>query len=517
MMGSETKYTSKTEYIKKFGSTFSSGKPWKVEVDEFVNLREVKGYQDADQTNEDAYPLPIKRIKLASEKASASLEETYYWFLHWLREERGFTQVEKIYDIYSASENSAVFGSMGQRHAIQQDRASNFLRVIGEMVKTLFQIVRELRIIDEKIEPYRLWKEKKSADMTLKHTFISLVEGGANNPDSVYSLATKVGFTVLPDLFFNTHVYTLDDIDSEVDDGSMKEFNKVVKTVLKRKLFQYINWKEKTEKELEARKRFQLQYLRQHWSAIQLYMAWIRPYLKTTRRMERSEGLTESPDIISMFDNTTMEIELLGKKPINIKDKDKHYGCVLINFKYTTKPTLSYKPEYGQQAVAHTGKVEVTLRAYGWHEEDIQAYKKMRREEDVEMLRSINEHIGGAMDYLGKEFEQYLEEAGEEHALAKKKAREEQAKKESEASNDLDKEQRKFKQFGILEPFLEIGSGFGELFGGIFATSKVKKESPKSDKHARSDDKMKKAGKKASKEAGILYTVYKKSHQHLSW
>lgn len=518
-MGSDLKLANKTDYIKKFGSEFSSGKGWKIETDEFTNLREVGGYQTADDVDEDAYPAPIKRVKLAVEKPNTNIEETYYWFLHWLRQERGFTQVEKIYDIFSASENSAVFGNMAQRHAIQQDRAAQFLRGIGEMVKTLFQIVRELRIIDEKIEPYRQWKDKKSADITLKHTFISLVEGGANNPDSVYSLATKVGFTVLPDLFFNTHIYSIDDIDKEVDNGSVKEFNKVVRTVLKRKLYQYVNWKEKTEKELEARKKFQLQYLRQHWSVIQLYMSWVRPYLRTTRRMERSGNLTDNPDIISLFDNTLIEIEILAKRPLSMRKKNDHHSCVLINFKYTTKPTLSYKPEYGQQAVAHSGKVEVTLRAYGWHREDIEAYKKMRREEDVEMLRSINEHIGGAMDYLGKEFEQYLEEAGEEHALEKKKEREKAEKEAADASNEALNKHNRFRKYGLLEPFLEMGAGVGEMFGGIFASSGQKKvkadNSP--DPKARDDDKLKEAGKTASFEAGLLYTIYKKTHGQLSW
>jgi len=526
MMGSSLKYENKTDYIEKFGSEFKSGKGWKIETDEFSNIKEVGGYQTADDTDEDAYPQPVKRLKVAVEKNTANIEETYYWFLHWMRQERGFTQVEKIYDIFSASENSAVFGSMAQRHAIQQDRAAQFLRGIGEMVKTLFQIVRELRIIDEKIEPYKQWKEKKSADITLKHIFISLVEGGANNPDSVYSLATKVGFTVLPDLFFNTHVFNLEDIDKEVDEGSVKEFNKVVKTVLKRKLYQYVNWKLKTEKELEARRKFQLQYLRQHWSVIQLYMSWIRPYLRTTRRMERSEGLTENADLIGMFDNTLIEIEILAKKPINMKrDKkgkriEQHYQCVLINFKYSTKPTLTYKPEYGQQAVAHRGKVEVTLRGYGWHKEDIEAYKKMRREEDVEMLRSINEHIGGAMDYLGEEFERYLEEAGEEQALAKKAEREKQEKEVAEAADESYKKHNKFKKFGMLEPFLEMGSGIGELFGGIFTASgqkKIKSSKDEKDPSARDDNKLKTAGKGASFEAGLAYTIYKKTHQHLAW
>jgi len=517
-MGSvEDSGKSKTDLVKEFGSGFKSGPKWKIEEDEFLNIRLVGGNQTADDTDEDAYPKPKSRKKIVIEKPNTSIEETYYWFLHWLRQERNYTQIEKIYDIFSASENSAVFGNVAQRHAIQQDRAAQFLRIIGEMIKTLFQLVRELRVLDEKLEPYKKWKESKSADISLKHTFISFVEQGANNPDSVYSLATKVGFTVLPDLFFNTHIYELDKIDKEVDEGSVKEFNKVVRTVLKRKLYTYINWKLKTEKELIARRKFLLQYLRQHWSAIQLYMSWVRPYLRTTRRMERSENLTDNPNLVSMFDNTLIEIEILAKRPLNIQNKDDHYNCMLVNFRYSTKPTLSYKPEYNQHTVAHTGKVEVTLRAYGWHKDDIIAYKKMRRQEDVEMLRYINEHVGGAMDSLGEEFEKYLEEAGEEHALEKKAERERKEKEAAEAANNAQGEINKYKKFGPLEPFIEIGVGFGELFGSFFKTNKKPSADTKFDPKIRDPGKLSAAEKIAAIEVGVAYTIYKKTHLHLAW
>ena len=449
------------------------------------------------------------------EKPSASIEETYYWFLQFLRHDLGYPQIDKIYDIFSASENSAVFGNLGQRMAIQQDRAAQYLRGVGELVKQLFQIVRELRIIDEKLEPYDKWKTNKSADISLKHNYIQLVEGGGNNPDSVYSLATKVGFTVLPDLFFGTHVYELGKIDQEVDEGSVKEFNKVVRTVLKRKLYQYINWKTKSEKELKSRRRFQLQYLRQHWTVIQLYMAWVKPYLKTIKRMGHSEGHMDSPDIINAFDATKVEIEILAKKPLDLRKKDGHYKCILAHFTYVTKPHLTYKQEYGQQAVSHTGRCEVTLRAYGWHKEDIDHYKDMRRQQDIEMLKALDVHIQGAFDALGDQFEAYLLESGEDMAIERKKALDKKNAEYVDAKSELDKKRNKF---GVLEPFIDIGIGFGELFGGFFSSKpKQEKEDESSPSKNRDEEKLKKSAKIASGEMGVMYTVYKKSHRSLSW
>lgn len=517
MFNGQKKYDNKTDYIKEFGKKLD----WNVEVDEFSNFKEAGGYQTADEADEDAYPEPGNRVKLTVENSTNSLEETYYWFLHWLRTERGYTQIEKIYDVFSASENSAVFGNMAQRHSIQQDRASQFLRGIGQLIKELFQLVREIRVIDQKLEPYYQWKEKKSADITLKHQYITLVEGTSNNPDSVYALAGKIGFTVLPDLFFGTHVYDLDKIDNAVDKEQTGDFNNVVKTVLKRKLFEYINWKQKTEKELESRRRFQLRYLRQHWSVIQMYMSWIRPYLRTIQRMERKQSMTESADLISMFDNTLIEIEILAKKPLNmreqVKNKDNHYNCILMTFKYSTQPTLSYKPEYGQQAVAHTGKVDVTLRGYGWHKEDIDTYKKMRHEEDLEMMHYLNEHVGGAMDFLGEEFQRYLEEAEEEGAMAKKRQREKKKEQEAEDAKELDKKKRPFKQFGMLEPFIEMGSGITELFGSMIGNPTPAKAKNNDATPVRDKKKLQKAQGTAAFEAYLAFMIYKKSHQMLAW
>ncbi len=514
-MFGKKKYLSQEDYIKEFGKELG----WSIEKTEFQDVNIAGGYQTADQSEEDVYPASPGRVKITVEKPNTSIEETYYWFLHWLRQERGYTQIEKIYDIFSASENSAVFGNMASRHGIQQDRAAQYLRGIGELIKQLFQLVRELRIIDERLEPYREWDKKKSADVTLKHLYVQQVEGGGQNPDSVYGLAQKVGYTVLPDLFFNAHIFSLDAIDKEIDKGQFSEFNNAVKTVLKRKLFLYINWKLKTEKELEARRRFQLQYLRQHWSVIQLYMSWVRPYLKTTQRMERSDA-SNSADLISLFDGTIMEIEVLAKRPLNMKQavsgKDKHYNCVLATFRYTTKPTLSYKPEYQQQAVAHSGKVEVTLRPYGWHQKDIEQYKKMRRETDLEILHYLNEHVGGAMDYLGEEFEKYLEEAQEETAVARKKEREEEEEKKRKAKEELDNKRKRFNKLGPLGPFFEMGEGIGELFGSMVKTGPKRKQQEKKDTgEERNKQKLKQCEQKAMFEARLAFRIYKKAHGHL--
>ncbi|MFP4118471.1 MAG: hypothetical protein ACLFTH_00260 [Candidatus Woesearchaeota archaeon] len=512
----DEKFAKKTDYIKHFGEELG----WKPEQLEFVNAIKAGGYQTADNSDENPYPEPIKRLKLTIEKQSASLEETYYWCLDFLRTELGFPMVEKIYDIFSASESSAQFGNTGQKQSIQQDRASQYLQYIGQFVKQLFQLVRELRVIDEKLQPYKDWRKSKSADITLKQVFTQFAEGSPQNPspDTVYQLAQRIGYTVLPDLFFNTHIYDLKKVDQEVDNGQTKEFNKQVRTVLKRKLYQFLNWKEKTEKELYHRRKFLLQYLRQHWKIIQLYMSWIKPYIRTARRLASNPNHLESPEIINAFDTTKLEIEVLAKKPIDMKKNDGHYSCVLLNFKFTTQPKLTYDQRFQSQAVAHTGRCTVTFRSYGWHESDIEAYRKMRDREDVDMLKTLDEHISGAFDYLGEEFEKYLEEAQEEFTTEKKSEEKKKKEKGAQEAKDLLNKKHKYRKWGPLEPFLNMGDGLEELAKSFFSAPKADKSKMKSEPSKTGDkEKKKKAGGNAAKSMGVLYTVYKKSHQHLAW
>ena len=100
------------------------------------------------------YPSPVHAYRIIYESPNAAIEETYFWLLHHLKVDLGFSGVVKISDIFTASEMSAIGGTMQYRLAQQQEKAANYLRGISEMVKQLFQIVREVRILNEKLDYY---------------------------------------------------------------------------------------------------------------------------------------------------------------------------------------------------------------------------------------------------------------------------------------------------------------------------------------------------------------------------
>src|SRR3972149_588583 len=100
------------------------------------------------------YPSPINRYRLYVEGFNISIEEPYFWVLHYLRYMWGYSYIDKITDVFAAAENSAFFGVSQQRIGLQQDKVSQFLATVGKMVKELFQLVRELRILDERLGYY---------------------------------------------------------------------------------------------------------------------------------------------------------------------------------------------------------------------------------------------------------------------------------------------------------------------------------------------------------------------------
>lgn len=441
------------------------------------------------------YPKTEWRYRIINDSFTASIEESYFWILNYIRYDLAMIDVEKITDIFAAAEHSAFFGVAQQRLGLQQDKVSQFLATIGKMVKELFQLVREIRILKERLDYYEKSKsadrtEAEPAEITLKGIYIDMAEGGAKSPASVYGMARELQFTTLPDLFFGTNPRNPSEVGELVDS---LDFNKSVKNVLKRKLFSYMTWKQETEKELRSRHVFTLKYLRQHFDIIKMYMNWVKPYLRNIQRLQLDTSKTETPDLVAAFEGSMVEVEFLAKfAPENNK---KFKSCILATFQYRTMPQMSYVQEGYQRGPLHVGEVSITLRPYAWNDVDIANYKKMRDLEDLELIGVIDASVRAAMEALGGELEKYLEEAGE---VIKKKP-----------SQEIKKP-----RMDLLEPFVAIGRGFSEV-----ANAFVPKKSDKTSSKPTFGDEQekKKAMNDARDRMWLIYKNYKKAHRMISW
>ncbi len=454
-----------------------------------------------DQLVMTEFPNGISRYYMGLESWHESIEPYYYWCMNFLGD-IGFPIIDKITDIFTAAEHSSFYGAAAQRLGLAQDKVSQYLATIGKMVKDLFQLVRELRWIDERLEIYReafgvdkegkkIKEPQKGAEMALKGMWVDLVDGvvgGQRTGSNLFVMAQQLQFTALPDLFFAIHPRDKDEVDKVVEEQA-RDFNQQLRQLLKRKLAQYVAWKYSTFDEMKTRRKFTLDYLRQHYQIIRLYINWVKPYIKHIERLSGQQNLLDNPRLIAAFESSLVEIEVLARhKPAG---KRETYACILLTFEYHTKPSMQYAGEGGyHRGPIHVGSTRITWRSYAWSEKKIKNYIAMRNRSDIELLSSIDESLRSAMDALGTDLLNYLEEA-------------EKGKKEEE-------EKPEKKPLELMEPFTALGQGMKEMFGIMI---------PKMPEFL----KKKKTEKEEPDEArarGLCWThynIFKKAHGMLAW
>ena len=83
------------------------------------------------------------KYKVYIESQQQSVEPFYFWILNFLQKTGrfglNFERIEKIKDVFSASETSSYWGDVEARRAIQQDRFEKYMTNIGAMTKSLIQ------------------------------------------------------------------------------------------------------------------------------------------------------------------------------------------------------------------------------------------------------------------------------------------------------------------------------------------------------------------------------------------
>jgi len=448
------------------------------------------------------YPKSIKKWFLTVESQSNSVEPYYYFCMHeagdW-----GYTYFDKVTDIFTAAEHSSFYGAAAQRLGLAQDKVGQYLATIGKMIKDMFQLVRELRWIDERVRYYedcdsKDMKKSNIAMTALKGLWVDLVDGvvgGQRTGSNLFTMAQQLQFSALPDLFFDIHPGTVNEIKKVVEEKA-GEFNKTVKRALERKLYNFLAWKESTYKEIMNRKQFTIRYLRQHYNVIKMYISWCKPYIKHIERLRGNDSRLNSPDVISAFESSMVEIEVIGRQLP--QDNEKYYACLMMTFEYKTKPSMQYQAEGYHRGPIHIGITSISWREYIWTKEDIEKYKTMRDEEDLEMLKSIDESLRDAMESLGDDLLKYLKEA------------EEQIEEPEAAAAPVKKPKG-------------LGDIFKETFAGFFPkkpiVTKVKKPSKKAIKAAQQKESEEKA--RAKKIVGVTgfknYEIFKKAHGMLAW
>ena len=449
------------------------------------------------------YPDPIKSYELVWEVYDLSLEEPYFWVVDNMREYLHY--VEKIEDSFTAAENSAFFGVSQQRLGAQQDKVSQFLATTGKMIKELFQMVRELRIIDERLDYYQESKRQlskpikqrsRSAEITLKGMFVDLVQGGGKSAASVYGMARELEFITLPDLFFDAPPFAnIPELDNHIN-SLEKDFNKNVLRVLQRHLRQYMEWAKRTRQEHINRRRFMLQYLLQHFEIIKMYIAWIKPYLRHVEELSLKQKDQMSPDIITAFEGSLLDIEIIARREYPAGDTTVH-GCVLCTFNFRTRPELKVVQEGYQRGPVHIGKLRMNYRVYTWTDKELENFRKMKDKETLLLMGDVSSSVQQAMEALGKELDVYLDEA-----RGKKAAKDMAKQYEDKPKNSLTKRM------------------FGDFYNSKKTKAKVPKKKSRKQLYAQQlaiSDAKASAKRYMFAVAFNGYKNFKKAHRMVSW
>ncbi len=509
MISTLTPNIDKKKKLKEFGFT---------EAEELEARKEVKVLS--------GYPKPLRRYRIDFESPNHNVEEMYYWLLSHARDDFDMPIVQKIIDTHAASAASSIFGDMQARLGQQQSAVSNYLGMMGKLIKDLFALVRELRQIEERLGYYTQSyeddpKTARQAESTLKDIWITLVEGGSQNPSSVYGMAQKVGFTILPDLFFAARPMKAEEVDKWVNE---LDFNESVKNAVGRKVFQFTNWKEKTYNELKNKKSFQIKYLNQHFQVVRMYMDWIKPYLKNIQRLNMDEAGMDDGMLINSFETNMSEIEVLvAQPPSNDMDDpdDNAYAVILLTFSFRSKPSMDFhaKDAYHQKGPIHIGRTESTIRAYSWTGKQIKKYKQYREKESFELVAQFDQSVRDAMQYLGADLERYLKEANADipDGMFAHKNKEENSESTS-TSKEVAKLQQETLSGLVFGPFKAFSELLIEPFFGP-----LKKGAPRSAVKAEMEKKsqIKNELKGKAKIAGIIafncFKNYKKAHKMIAW
>lgn len=450
------------------------------------------------------YPVPENRYYVIYESPHESIEPIYF-FCYNLLKGGGYPKVYKITDIFTASEHSSFWGAATARLGLAADKVSQYMATIGQFIrKDLFQLVRDIRWIDERLEFHEdARKGIESAEITLKGIWSDMVDGvvqGQRVGANIFQLASQLQFTSLPNWFFAIHPQTVEQIDEMVNDPKKVDTTRVVKDLLRRKLTQYLVWKEANYKELKQRRNFELKYLRQNYNVIKMYLTWLKPYLKHIERLGADVTQLSSAELISAFESSMIEIEILAVKIP--EGNSKYFDCLLETFQYRTKPSMSFTQETPgyHRGPMHMGEAKISWRAYAWTQEQIDNFIRMKEKEDIELLKTIDSSIKATLDAIGDDLEEYLKQAGEQF--------------------EPEEEEPEAKRPSAFEPFEAVGKGFKDMFGSFVPVTwkhKDKKKKPTKADIAKEAAEQKKATGSAVASSWANYKNFKKAHKMLTW
>ena len=328
---------------------------------------------------------PIEKHSLAYDNFSQALEPIYFWILDYINKE--YRNSEKLIDNFTTSPGSAQFSEMGGRLTRMQDEAMKMMATSGTIIKSILNIVYDLKEFKIRLSLYDDLKSndkarKNAAVLSLKQLWIDQVDAIKRGTTSIKGLAQSLDYVTLIDAFM---------VADSLDRVKQLDLNDRVKRILEQRVAEFFKWLEESEREL--RKRFQIEklYLKNQVNSVKLYARWIKPYLKASRALEQRASSTSA--LVSSFNTTLLELTLMGKRPYKMDDdinnnvlpeyfknkfKKVFNTIVIVEFKYRSAPE-----RVGQGGYGFRGRVEMDFTSYALIDEEIKVLKRELEKDDL--------------------------------------------------------------------------------------------------------------------------------------
>lgn len=428
---------------------------------------------------------PIWENKIVYDTNISTLEPLYFWIIDFLA---GY-KPEKLVDNFTAAPGSSYFADLGARATKMQEEAMKILGAVNLVVKSVINLVYDLKNFEQRLAEYDAAKSKKASErergvLALKEIWMNSVDA-QRGMGSINNMAQQYGFTLLRPAFMAVMPdkdAPLDSMNDVVDTMQKKlELNDIVLRVLKPRISEFVKWVELSEKELRNRYKIQQSYLRNQVDTLKLYSSWVKPYINAAEQLRMKEN--KEPALVSVFGSMILELTLLAKNQVDVagevesgnlppafaKKKDKirdFWQVILVDFKFRTYPT---------QQAPHAGRVDIKFSAYALNNDEMLLFEKLREEAAVDSVLGVAERASGeSLKVLQEDINRFLElniEKKEEKEKKEKllltelyddikkyfvspsKSEKEREEKEKKAKEKKEKEERKkkLKEEGVAD------------------------------------------------------------------
>lgn len=363
-----------------------------------------------------AFKNPIEKHTLIYDNFSQALEPIYFWIIDYINKE--FDSSDKLIDNFITSVGSAQFGETGQKLTRMQEEAMKMMGTSGAIVKSILNIVYDLKEFKIRLETYDDLRSKNKAIqsaalLALKQIWLDQVDFAKRGTTSIKQLAAQYDYVTLIDAFMAA---------SSLEEAKKLDLNERVKRILEQRVAEFEKWVKESESELRKRYEIEKAYLRNQVNSVKLYSRWIKPYLKYAKDLEQRATATSS--LVNAFNTTLLELSVLGKGKYKIdadidagnipksfkKIKIREYApIVIIEFKYRAAPERIQQGGYGFR-----GRVEMVFTSYALNEHELKVLKSELEKDDVgDLMKLVEGSTTESLEKIQIDLDEFLDEKKE--------------------------------------------------------------------------------------------------------